>query len=56
MHNVLDLRVATLAVNPLVSEFKIPAEPINALDKMAAPRRQPMSVRISSAFLQPKWL
>ena len=33
-------------VNPLILEFKIPAEPINAGDKMAAPRREPISVRI----------
>ena len=27
--------------NPLVPEFKIPAEPTNAGDKMAEPRREP---------------
>ena len=41
--------------NPLVQEFKIPVEPINAGDKMAAPRREPISLRITlySPFLQP---
>ena len=33
--------------NPLATEFKIPAEPINAEDKMAAPRREPISLRIT---------
>lgn len=37
MHNVLDLWVATLAVNPLVLDFKIPAESFNAGDKMTVP-------------------
>ena len=27
-----------LQINPLASEFKIPAEPVNAGDKMAPPR------------------
>ena len=47
-----------LPFNPLVPEFKIPAEPINAEDKMAAPRRVPISLRITlfSPFLQPKRL
>ena len=45
-------------INPLVPKFKIPTEPINAGDKRAAPKRQPISVHItpSSAFLQSKWL
>ena len=44
--------------NPLSPEFKIPAEPINAGDKMAAPRREPISLRITlySPFLQPNRL
>ena len=33
--------------NPLSPEFKIPAEPINAGDKMAAPRREPISLRVT---------
>ena len=44
--------------NPLSAEFKIPAEPINTGDKMAAPRREPISLRITlySPFLQPNRL
>ena len=40
----------------VASEFKISAKPINAGDKMAAPRQQPMSVCItlSNAFFQSK--
>ena len=34
-------------VNPLVPEFKIPAEPISAGDKMVAPRREPISLHIT---------
>ena len=43
---------------PLIPEFKIPAKPINARDKMVAPRREPISVRITlySPFLQSKQL
>ena len=37
-------------VNPLVAEFKIP-EPINAEDKMAAPRRVPISLCITLLVL-----
>ena len=45
-------------LNPLVPEFKIPAEPINTGDKMTAPRREPISLRITlyNPFLQPKRL
>ena len=34
-------------INPLAPEFKIPAEPINAGDKMAPPRREPILLRIT---------
>ena len=46
------------AINPLPPEFKIPAEPINTGDKMAAPRREPISLRITlySPYLQPNRL
>ena len=44
--------------NSLAPEFKMPAEPINARDKMAAPMWQLVSVRITlfSTFLQSKRL
>ena len=53
-----DILVENPHVNPLSPEFKIPAEPINAGDKMAAPRREPISLRITlySPFIQPNWL
>ena len=43
-------------VNPFLPEFIIPAEPLNAEDKMAAPGRYPKWARnaTSSAFVQPK--
>ena len=45
-------------LNPLAPEFKIPAEPINAGDKMAVPSQEPISLRITlySPFLQPNQL
>ena len=52
------MRMVMNILNPLVPEFRIPAKPINAGDKVAAPWQQPMSVRITppSAFLQLKRL
>ena len=45
-------------LNPLVPEFKIQAESINAGDKMVALRQEAMSVRIMlcTPFLQSKQL
>ena len=37
----------TLCIDPLAPEFKIFTKLINAGDKMVAPRRQPMPVRIT---------
>ena len=47
-----------LFINPLVPEFKIPTEPINAGDKMVAPRQESMLVHITlySPFLLSKCL
>ena len=44
-------------LNPFLLEFIIPAEPLNAGDKMAAPGRYPKRARktTSSAFFWPKW-
>ena len=46
----------TNALNPFLPEFIIPAEPLNAGDKMAAPGRSPKQARntTSSAFFRPK--
>ena len=52
------MHVPQYYINPLVPEFKLSAEPINAGDIMAAPRRELISMRITlySLFLQPKRL
>ena len=43
-------------LNPFLPEFIIPAEPLNAGDKMAAPGRSPKRAHntTSSAFFRPK--
>ena len=43
-------------LNPFLPEFIIPAEPLNARDKMAAPERYPKRARntTSSVFFRPK--
>ena len=57
VENVSDISTS-VQINSFVPKYKIPAETINAGNKMAAPRQEPMSVSniLYSPFLQSKQL